>query len=176
MHIYMLETMLADWNSITKAQIHLNEGSRFTEQELVLAHINAIGLDPKEATIYTSVAPREFGGGCSTFALRDAVYFLRDFQFTNKLVISSNERMKLPVSNVVIKNIEALPPESMQMAQSMSILNDYQEKHKHLASQQFGAPSHLRTIQKSLDKHVVVSSGNHGQNFYVSSKISGCYS
>jgi hypothetical protein len=171
MHIYMLETMVAEWNSITKSQIHLKEDSKFTEQELILAHINAIGLDQTEATIYIPVTRREFGGGCSTFALRDAVYFLRDNQFVTKLVISAKERMTLPISHVVIRNIEALPPECMQMAQSMSILDEYQKNYAHLASQKFGPPHRRKTIQDSLNKHSAEDAANKKKNLYISQRV-----
>jgi hypothetical protein len=172
MHIYVLETMLAFGNEvITEAKINLDENQCFTELELLLAYIDAVKLDKVKTTIYLPVTRREFGTGCSIFALRDAVYFLRDEQFSNKVIISTQEKMKLPISQVVIKNIEALPPQFMQLTQSMTVIGNYKSAYPELAAQEFGTESRKRTLESSLAIHTFRDFKDHPQNLHVGHRV-----
>src|ERR1700722_10627118 len=105
MHIYLLESMVAYGNEIiTQDQINLDEQKPFTEQELMLAFIDAAKLDRDTTSVYTSAIRREFAGGCSTFALRDALYFLRDRQFTKKLVFAKYRASTVADTSITLPN------------------------------------------------------------------------
>jgi hypothetical protein len=148
-HIYLLESMLAYGNTITQSQINLNESMRFfTELELVLAFIDAAGLKKATTSCYVTTTRREFAAGCSSFALKDACYFLRDPHFSKKIVVGKSD-ITLPKTDIVLQNLVALPPEYMQLAQSMSTIETYKRSFPDLAKQSFGS-----NVNKKLDTNV----------------------
>ena len=155
MHIYMLETMLASWNGISQEQINLDETLPFTEQELVLAFIDSAKLKSSSTSVYTPSVRREFVGGCSTFALRDAQYFLRANNFTKKLVVSNSEKI-LPKTGIILQTILALPPECMQLTQSLSAIEEYQQHYSDLAGQPFGLDG-TKTLTQNIVKTTVIN-------------------
>jgi hypothetical protein len=124
--IYSLESMLAPWNGITEGRINMDENQPFNEQELVLAFIDAAGLLPATTSLYTPVTRREFAGGCATFSLKDALYFLRDRTFTEKCLITNASSVTLPKSKIPLQTIQAMRAECMQLTQSLSTIIAYQ--------------------------------------------------
>lgn len=94
--------------------------------------------------------------GCSVFALRDCLYFLRDIDFTKKIGIN-----ELPARSnnltVPVFCITRLPAESMQLTQSMRKINEYITKFPTFASLPFGPFS--RTLQANVNKNTVSVNG-----------------
>lgn len=114
--------------SIDPSHINLHENSSFNEQELVFAYMREANFP--NATYYCVKPIREHSqeGGCSTFALRDALVFIKDARFFDRVEkkgkINRLEEKGSLVSPFYIRN---LPPHFMRIAQSLRLIDMYIE-------------------------------------------------
>lgn len=130
--IALLESMPLEGtnNKIDSAHLtnHLWNGYRqwdkFNNVELVFrAIIKACQYTNCDARLLCSQVLRQKGSGCETFALSDAISYLRDSDFFNKITCSK-EVEKLS-SRYQVEYMTQLPPEFMLGVQSDKLLQDY---------------------------------------------------
>ncbi|MGD0665170.1 MAG: hypothetical protein ABSA17_05520 [Rhabdochlamydiaceae bacterium] len=91
-------------------------------------------LKPENTAIYYSTVQRQHTGyGCETFALKDAISFLRDPKFFEKIKTREIEFIdKTTPENpprLRLREIEALPPAFMKGVQSNKVLEAYYQKY-----------------------------------------------
>lgn len=110
---------------------HLNHRSSFEPEELVHAYLREANLS--NAAYYYSLVKRHHAhmGGCETFALRDAVIFLKDNEYFQRLKkfgrfcpLEENGTFESPYY------ITNLPPENMQYCQSLKQLDEYMARNR----------------------------------------------
>jgi hypothetical protein len=94
----------------------------FNSQELVLRAVMNAKL-PRNTQLFHSAVPRERSYGCSSFAIRDGIAFLRDPAFFDKIVV--DQKPPLQVSGLPLKTITQLPPDFMIGTQSLRQLHTY---------------------------------------------------
>jgi hypothetical protein len=169
LHIYLLEPYAEDeLNGMEPNRINLDESLPFTARELVLAFIDSANLEKNTTSLYTPSIWRQRADGCSIFALKDALYFLRDDNFAKKLLLSKSH-VELPKTGIDIQIINALPPEYMQSTQSLTTLESYQQTYPTLAIMPFGS-NNKKTLQANLKKSIVDVQG-HPQNHRITRNI-----
>lgn len=114
--------------SINPDNIDLCKNTFFSEQELIFAYMKEAALP--NTTYYCVTPNRESSeeGGCSTFALRDAIAFIKDRRFFERVEkkgkINRQKEKGLLESPFYIKN---LPPIFMRTAQSLRLIDRYIE-------------------------------------------------
>jgi hypothetical protein len=136
-------------NKLATQFIHLEKGP-FGVVELVLSYMERANL-PASTKIYYSalIGWRQHGleGSCSTFALRDAVAFLKDGEFFNNVQVHSGAgSIKDPFL------FKRLPANFMKPTQSLSMLQDY------MGNSALTEKSR-KDLDASLDKHCVEVDG-----------------
>lgn len=110
-------------------------------------------------TIYFSSVERQHAGfGCETFSLRDAVWFLQERDFFNKIQCDDVLVQERNVS-LHLKPITLLPPIFMKSAQSKRLITSYRENYIKVFP---GSQTELDALQKSLPKHE-----SENQNHYI---------
>lgn len=143
LHVCVLEPFVAErMNMDTVKALNVNSSNRqairFLPDELVMAYINDAGLGHwRTTTLYHTLVRRQFGpnGGCSTFALRDAVNFLKNKQFFDEIQV---HKFAESLPNGVVKAITALPPAFMLSMQSVEKIAKYIESQPDFARQKLG--------------------------------------
>lgn len=119
------------------------------------------------ACLLDSVVRRELKGGCAIFALQDAVAYLKDPNFLDKIHVSSETQID---EEYRIKSIDLLPPECLVGTQSFSLLDRYRQE-----GIDFDAPllGRKKSLNAYLDQHKVIVK-NKAQNHYITKKFF-CY-
>ena len=114
---------------------------------------------------------REKVYGCVVFALQDAVAFLRDPDFFNRIVFSKEKTIKID-QHYEIEVITTLPSEYMIGTQSSKIIDEYRQQRG-----QFDKvlPGKKKTLQTYLDANRIVVTDKYGytkeQNHYITKKL-----
>lgn len=123
----------------------------FSCHEIIYAYLKAAKL--KKARLYFDDVRRQTGDGCSTFALRDAIGFLKMENFferiQNDVTASGTEKHPFFL-------IKTLPPEFMRRAQSLKTIHAYErrmqrKKRESDLKEQLGRER--REFRESVDKH-----------------------
>ncbi len=118
---------------------------------------------------YSSVDRQETGYGCETFALRDAVSFLQEPRFFDKIQKLSVE-IEAPARNIrmQLQQINQLPPAFMKGTQNKSALEDYMgsysndpEKLQEISDLKKTIEKHTVQIEKIKDDEVKIKTQNH---------------
>ncbi len=143
---------------------------KFNAQELVFrAILNACRSSKCRARLLHSQVLRQKSYGCEVFALQDAVAYLRDPDFFDR-IICSKETVKID-QQYEIEIITTLPSEFMVGAQSSKIVDDYRKKGGQFDKILLGKK---KTLQNYLDSNLVdVSDRNNpkkNQNHYITKK------
>lgn len=103
----------------------MDDGSSFA----VFWAIYHSGVDIEKAELFQFIKTREHAHyGCETFALKDAVAFLKTDRFLAKVKCNRKSGDKIGV-------IPTLPPQFMKTTQSMDQLTEYCEKNQRLANE-----------------------------------------
>lgn len=109
-----------------KANTIVDQNTKFNEQELIFAYLHELKM--KNYTFYMCGIRRENDpeGGCSTFALRDAVSFLKDKQFFGNIEkfgdidkVKNSGKLDNPYG------IQNMPPDFMRLCQSQTAISKY---------------------------------------------------
>lgn len=146
----------------------------FNSQEVIFRAI-LIGIKgvKEQIRLMHSQVIREIESGCSVFALKDAIAFLRDPDFFKKL-----EFFCLPTKIDEQRQIEVitrLPPECMVGTQSYKLLNLYQSRVTEgaLNSPLIGKKSNksLKTVLEENQAVIQTLDGKKLQNHYITKKI-----
>jgi hypothetical protein len=142
---------------------------------LKVAHLDSLGvgtaeLEPQRERredqtelYFSSVKRQSLGYGCESFALRDAVAFLEDPQFFDKIqtkkLIGSLQGNRLEYNEII-----ALPPAFMRGTQSTKILDAYFAAHSGKNS-----ADEISALKKSLAKHVhpIAKGRSKQRNYYI---------
>lgn len=107
------------------------------------------GIDVENAEFYRYTKTREHAGyGCETFALKDAVAFLKTDNFL--------ERVKLGTTSdeSIIQLITELPPQFMKTTQSLTQLEKYENENPELANEEI--PKSPGSEKVSMTLHDVI--------------------
>lgn len=118
------------------------------------------------ARLLTTDVPREQIYGCAVFALQDAVAFLKDANFFDR-VVCAKKTFKLD-SQYAIEIITRLPPEHMIGMQSNKFIAAYKN-----AGGQFHAPlnGRTKTLQEYLNANLIpVPNSRNPQNHFITKK------
>lgn len=140
--IYLIDPMSGEFNP---EQANFDD-TPFMPIDLIFAYMKQVSFDPTKTFFFISSVERQHGedGGCSTFALRDAINFLKDPDFHRQCVLNGNrDSISLPIGSVY--HLAALPAACMKSTQSITLLNRY--------FKQF--PNRESLIRPSLSKHLV---------------------
>lgn len=144
---------------------------KFNSQELVFRAI-LIGCrnSKRQARLLHSQVLREKIYGCEIFALQDAIAFLRDPDFFNR-VACSKEKIKVD-SQYEIELMTMLPAEHMIGTQSCKIIDEFRKQGGQFDQVLLGRK---KTLQNYLDSHSVEISEGIGihkkQNHYITKKL-----
>lgn len=128
------------------------------------------GIDMNNVELSRFIHKREHANlGCETFALKDAVAFLKTDNFSDKVV-----RAPTPEGSS-ISPIIALPADFMKTAQSMSQIQKYMQDYPALANQNLvtrSAAKSPRTLQQAVQQRTAKGYNKNGklvdQNHYTS--------
>lgn len=159
MRIYVLE---GSNSKINPSKVHLRGGA-FSEMELVFSYMKAAKL-PTDTTYFMPDVHRQRAeeGGCSTFALRDAIAFLEDEDFFQKL---DPKQGKGTILDPFMSN---LPPNFMKTTQSMKLLKDFLSKNVKMSKELLGRAR--RNLRESIQRHTV-KVGDKEQNRLISRRL-----
>lgn len=100
---------------INPRNVNLIESDSYNEKELICSYIQAANFPENQATVYVSSVTRQYGSGCSVYALKDGIAFLEDPNFFNAINTSIAER-GTPNNPFTITR---LPPRFMKPTQSL---------------------------------------------------------
>lgn len=132
---------------------------QFNCQELVYRAIyKGLREAQTEARLLHSQVHVQNSFGCVAFALKNGISFLRRSDFFDQISVDSSHPIEV---------IKQLPPEFMRGAQSTQILNRYKMEGGRF-DQPF--PGTKKTLQMSLDKHLILGSNQKLQNHYITKK------
>ncbi len=106
---------------VNPENVNLIESSSYNEKELVCSYIHAVNFPADQVTVYVSSVTRQYGSGCSVFALKDGIAFLEDPNFFNT-IIPSNEERGTPNNPFTITR---LPPCFMKPTQGRNEIKRY---------------------------------------------------
>lgn len=141
---------------------HLNPG-RFTTSELLLGYVKAANL-PNDTQFYTCVPGdhRQFGdeGVCATFALRDAITFLKDSAFFQNFEKGSGQGS---ISDPFL--LKRFPPEFMKGTQSLTVLEKYFSENREAAEKPLGSSG--KNLIERVDHHCLIRDSKK-QNLFMS--------
>lgn len=137
----------------------------FNSQELAFRAITKAALPANTHLYYTTVV-REGNYGCAVFALRDAVAFLRDPQFFQKIQVG-DDVVQLH-NGMKIKRITELPAAHVIGAQSSSTIESFLSKHTE--AKDLAIPGKNKTLTDYLKKNRVEVKGRL-QNHYITRKM-----
>ena len=143
----------------------VKEYSPYSSKEMIYRQIyRACRKSKIPARFLDSVVRRELHGGCTIFALQDAVAFLRDPNFFDKINLSNEIVID---SDYKIEQIDQLPAEFLVGTQSISALKSYEK-----AGADFNTPlmGRKKSLMEYLDDHTVVVEGKP-QNHYITKKF-----
>jgi hypothetical protein len=156
---------------VNPSQVHLEKGN-FSTQDLIFSYMKSAKL-PIHTEFYTPYVvidkegnkkegDRQFAveGGCSTFALRDGIAFLRDQQLFDNLSLVSGGGT---VENPFLYN--NLPPNFMKTTQSWSKLNRYASLNEEWTKKPLGTSP--RNLIQTMEHHKMEVHGKL-QNWLVS--------
>lgn len=130
--------------------------------------INQSNLNLDNVSLYRSNVKREYGAyGCETFALRDAIEFLKTPDLFDRITINSNP------DSVEIAEVDFLPPQFMKGIQSMTALKIYMDSDPELANEPLHKSRSGTTTLKKLVKQNSMTGYAKGlsrrkQNHYIS--------
>jgi hypothetical protein len=145
----------------------IDEKGRFNSQELAFRAIIKGCTDVKdEARFLHSQVLRQKHFGCETFALHDAITFLENRDFFDKIT-TSDQSVKLDGKNK-IEIINYLPPEYMVGTQSIKLLKQFENK---IDASLFNKalPGKTKSFKKCIDEHTIKAL-NEEQNHYITKK------
>lgn len=137
-----------------------NTYGSFNASELALRAIFKTKL-PAQAEVFYSHVPREAKYGCETFALRDALAFLKDPNFFGRI----QGDQEFIYQGVKVNSLNQLPPAFMITTQYFSSLNFYLTAFPHDQK----IPGSSKTLQDYVNKFRVKVAGKD-QNHYVTRK------
>lgn len=156
--------MNSGMSAIDATKVHLQEGN-FSEEELVFSYLDAANL-PADTLYYVPRICRQArsnDGGCSTFALRDAIGFLDEPNFfQNVQPFSGTGSVKDPI---VMGELE---PNFMKTSQFLKDLTKYIAAYPGEAQKPLGRAG--RTLTESLTRHSRVV-GSKTQNRLISDRV-----
>jgi hypothetical protein len=174
--IAMLDSLGIEANSFspivvnsTDIRVMSNISSDVSGIEAVIWHSFHSSLKRKNIALYFSSLKRQkIGFGCETFAIRDAVTFLQDPLFFDKIitenVLLQQGRFKLP-----LQKITSLPPAFMKGSQNVEFLHEYISTYPTDPEKE----NEINTLTQSLAKHTNQVKGKK-QNHYINER-SGKY-
>lgn len=117
-----------------------------------------------------SQVPREKSYGCAVFALQDAIAYLRDPNFFNR-ILCSEEQVHVD-EEYKIEVITFLPPEHMIGTQSSQLLKDYRNAGGEFNQVLLGRK---KTLQDYLNSNEILASNGYdlakSQNHYTTKKL-----
>jgi len=138
----------------------------YNAKEIVLRHVyKACRNNGIQARFYHSTVRRERALGCEVYALQDALAFLRDPKFMEKLRIGE-PRVSID-ENYTINEITALPPECLIGTQSSTLLEGYRSEGIDF---KIALPGRVKSLQTYLDNHTVMVN-EKAQNHYMTKKV-----
>lgn len=127
--------------------------------EVILWYLCQV-LSPENTKIYYSNVNRQNTYyGCETFALKDALFFLRDPAFFEKIQVET----KLLTENqyhLILGEIQSLPPAFMKGAQSRRLLAQYNE------SETYSSKEEKENLKTHVTNHLV-SVEDKQHNYYI---------
>lgn len=163
-------------------QVNLDKGD-FSSQDLVFSYMRAAQL-PNDTQFYTPYVKldaegkttegnRQFTtqGGCAVFALRDAIGYLQDKKFFEKLdrFLEKQDQNKKGKGTVTEPFFyRTLPPNFMKITQSMRKLEKYISENGELTKELLGKAK--ITISESIEKHKRSINGKT-QNWLISHRV-----
>lgn len=147
-----------------------DKANAFNAQELVFrAILEGCRNSQYPVRFLHSQVLREKILGCEVFALQDAIAYLRDPNFFDKITCSK-EKVQIDQQHQIEKII-SLPPEYMVGAQSTQIINDYKGNGGKFDTV---LPGKKKTLQDYLDANLIeVNDKSHikkKQNHYITKK------
>lgn len=145
---------------------------RFNSQELIFRAVMAACKETNaEARLVYSRVLRQMSYGCAIYALQDAMAFLRDPQFFQKITCDQDRSVKVD-ERYTVEAIAKLPPEYMVGTQSNRTLEEFRFR-----GGQFNEPlpGKKKSLQYYLDKYLMDVPGNDGtikkQNHFITKKL-----
>jgi len=137
----------------------------------ILYAVYSSDLDWKNTQFYYSSIQRQVNGFCcESFALKDAVAFLRDPHFFDK-VKAKPVTIKAENQLMELQEITQLPPPFMKGTQKPEVLKSYTDDYPLIETSEGLKPDPLRLqeiekLQKCIDKHTILIS-KEKQNHYI---------
>ncbi len=116
--------------------------------------------------LYYSTVHREVHYGCAVYALRDAVAFLRELQFFEKITTAPSKKKK--PDGYSLEEITILPVSHYITSQRSGPINQFFEIHPEESDQKM--PHKNKTLHEYLDENRVTSGGK-SQNHYITRKM-----
>lgn len=151
LHVCVLEPMVLhriNLDTVLKLKVGADESSscRFDPEELVMAFARDACSYHHSVTFYYSTVRRQFGpnGGCSTFALRDAINFLKNPAFFQEIQLDTFDLGPF-------RAITTLPPAFMLSTQSIKKINDYIQSNPTFAEQKLG--KRQLSLSEAVERH-----------------------
>jgi len=146
--------------------VHLNPGP-FNETELLSSHIQSVLFPEESTTFFKTTIKRQFGrlGGCTVFALRDAIGFLEDPQFFDKItkgIKGTGGKLLEPYF------IDHLPPNFVKYMQSISKIKDFMISQPDCVPEKLGKAQ--RTLEENLKHHTVKFEGED-RNMHIQQRL-----
>lgn len=152
-------------DNILSSNEHIMGYSLYNSKERVFRQIYRTCMKSGiEARFLDSIVRRETHGGCAIFALQDAVAFLRDPSFFEKVHVSKEVRIE---KNFKIEHIDTLPVECLIGTQSISIMQSHKVKGINFDSTLI---ARKKTGNQYLADHKIVVN-NKAQNHYITKKF-----
>lgn len=152
-------------NNILSGLERLGTYSPYNSREMIFRQIYRACKNSKiSAKFFDSAVRRGLRGGCAIFALQDALAFVRDPNFFDKLHVSKEIVID---SEYKINVIDLLPPEVLVGTQSISALKTYEK-----SGADFESPliSRKKSLKEYLETHTVIVEGKP-QNHYITKKF-----
>lgn len=173
--IAILDSDVTGQNSITPSHLECNDiwdgwkkPDAFTPDELALRALLKSYLVPNSQLFYSKV-PREVAYGCESYALTDALAYLKDPDFFNKITTSEETPLK---NGLMIRGIVRLPPSLMIGSQRFTALKDYV---KSSSPESLKIPGRKnKTLKEYIKRNRVIvidkKLGRKKQNHYITKK------
>ncbi|OJU81438.1 MAG: hypothetical protein BGO10_01915 [Chlamydia sp. 32-24] len=140
----------------------------FTPQEVVMrAILKGIHEAKIPITLFYSQVKREVAYGCEVYALQDAIAFLKDPGFFQK--ITTNGRKISIRDNLILESVNYLPPEFMIGTQSINKLKKYVATNSNIENEQLISKKGEKTLATYI-KSYAFSEENKEQNHYITKK------
>lgn len=127
-------------------------GRQFNSIELICSYIKEAAL-PSDTKYYFSGVKRQIDAGCYVYALKDAMSFLQEPDFWNRIEIFSGAKEKGTLQSPY--KIYKLPPNFIKFAQSIKLIKRYLYENPDESDEKVGRSK--RTLAETLTRHTLTT-------------------